>query len=1231
MKKGRRLFIFACLLGVNTLFSQQTPIDVIAGNDGQTFITCNGFIIDSGGQGGSGYSNGEDVTFTICPDNPDDIVNVIFNLFDLDTYDQNPSPNVENLDRMQVFDGNSTSANFLGEYSGTGLQGVLIQCSPQNTSGCLTFRFISNNQNNENGFFSGSAQCATPCSDPVAAGRVVGGFTGDSIHACIGEVLNFQDMGSFAQPGFTIASYEWDFMDGTTVEALNTSHAFTVPGHYRVQLYITDDNGCTNNNLTDIDVLVATPPDFETFQHDTVLCVGEVLLVSASPSLYENTWTGFSGTVTIEDGCLTDELLGIAQNIDVTQTGFESGTVIETADQINSLCLEMEHSFMGDLVIMVTCPNGQNVMLHQQGGGGTQIGVPVPDDNVDCDNPSTLGEPYSYCFDYNATQTWAEYGDLIGGTLPEGAYEPVQPLSGLVGCPANGVWTLTVVDNWAADDGMVFSFTVELDSSLYAEVVEFTPQHESGEDSSYWNFPATFASNLSADADSMTLTPTLPGSYTYTYNLINSFGCVNDTSFVLDVFDFNLPFTLSDTTVCAGNPVSMLHSSPDCDYTLTLYDSYGDGWNGNVLLVSINGGAQTQYTVEDIDGDLEFGEDVEASFSIPLSYGDVATFEFSEIGSFGTECSYVLTSCTNDVVLDVPSPSTNPLQNISVGPFTSPVSFTWSPAAVFDTLVNVPNPVLFITEDLNVSVNIYPVGHPQCGETASMNIFVQPNSYVGLDSTVTICQTSNPEDLFNYLGPGANTNGSWTGPDGSPLTMPLDPVTMPEGEYIYTVSENGCVGFATITVIKASPTVVSVVPSDATCVNALNGSALVTAQTFSTYAINGGAHIPAQSPFTIPNLGEGNYNLVLYGTSNECNASTTFSIDDPDSLDIIFITDTMTICNGASVVLTADAAGGSSPYIYTWSLNGGLVSNQQTVTVTPQLAYNNYCVTLTEECNSTAVTSCTVVQFEPNMIPELTTDNDICLGDSSLFLNVTNSPNVLSSLVRFGDGDSLVTMGLNSFSHVYDAVGRYDVTIISASMNGCIYNNFYPDFVDVHHIPTANFISIPDVLTSLEPSAGLVNMSSQDAVSFQWYMPGSVSDTSTLAGPQVQYPLGVAGEYPVKLVATDFYGCSDSIVKIVTVEEVLTIYVPNSFTPNGDEFNNTWLIALNGIDIHNFTLTIFDRWGQLIFQSHDPSIGWDGTYNNQLVQAGLYQWHMEGIESSTDTPFDRTGYVNVFR
>jgi gliding motility-associated-like protein len=1220
---GKNSLIVVFLILWNSIYAQQVSILVDAALNGQTTNTCSGFIIDSGGQGGAGYSNGENITFTVCPDNPDDIVNVQFNLFNLDPTDGNPNPNISDADKMMVYDGNSTAGTFLGEYNANGLQGVLVQCTPQNTSGCLTFRFVSNNVGNP-GFFSASATCITPCDDPFAGGIVLAGISNDSIQGCLNEVFSFQDVDSYAQPGFTIAEYKWDFMDGNTAIGQNVTHSYTQPGHYRVQLFITDNNGCTNNNLIDIDVLVATKPSFINFQADTALCIGESLNLVATPLLYENTWLGFTGETTINNGCMTDQQLGVAQNVDIIQTGFSSGTTITDITQVQSLCLDMEHSFMGDLVVSISCPNGQSVLLHQQGGGGTQIGEPNPQDNVDCTDESTQGLPYSYCFTSGANLTWVGWANVNSGTIPAGDYLPIQSLGGLVGCPANGVWTLTVVDNWAADDGTVFSFELTLDPAMYPPVVEFTPEHGLNLDSSYWAFPAMFANNLSPDGDEMTLTPNQPGIYNYLYTVVNSFGCSNDTSFNLTVTDFTLPITIEDQTVCAGNLVSMIDDPNfNCEYTLRLQDSFGDGWNGNNLLLNLNG-TTTSYTIPP-NGSI-------ANFQIPVSFGDQLILTFDGNGSFISECSYQVLNCDGTQIYNGVSPLSTLPNSIFISPFSIPVSYNWIPQSLFGNQVNLPNPQLFVPNNTTVGVNIYPVGHPLCAESIAFNISVVPNSYVGKDSTVSLCEQSQPLSLFPFLGFGANTNGTWSDPAGNPILMPVDPSVMLEGDYTYTVTNNNCVGVAIISVNKFSPSIDNLASIDANCTNSNNGSVTVTASNFTSYKVNNGPNLIATSPFTINNLGEGTYTITVVGAPG-CVVSQDVFINDPDSLEIIFITPPSMICIGDSAQLTANGIGGSSNYIYNWSLNGVSVSNQQNITVKPANSFNTYCLTLSEQCGSINVTSCTDVLIEPNLLPLITTlKPNVCFGEE-VILNDVTSGNVLSTLLTFGDGDSTLYLGSGqTFNHLYGELGPYSLTMTTISTNGCIYKNSFTNFVEVHKNPTANFFVTPDILLSNSPVVDFINQSSADVISSFWQIPGSLnSDSIYTFDAGANYPVGVAAEYPVTLTVVNSYNCIDSITKLILVQDDVIMYIPNSFTPNGDEFNNVWNVVISGIDVFNYSLTIFNRWGQIIFVSNDPTIGWDGTYGNTLVQAGIYQWRIEGVNQATGDEFSRFGFLNIFR
>lgn len=1228
MKKIVFLFSIINLLAFNT-FSQST-ISFSAGSNNQTFSTCNGFIIDSGGQGGAGYSNNENTTITICTDDPNDFVSVTFNLFNLSTQDDDPS-NQTNVDYMYVYDGTSTAANSLGVYSGNQLQGVVIQATPQNPTGCLTFRFVSNSIGT--GMFSGSASCETPCATPFASGIVVGGIANDSIHACVGEPLVFQDNGSFAQTGFNLESYTWDFMDGTTALGTNVSHAFTVPGHYRVQLFVQDDNDdivCKNTNLIDIDVLISPFPTFDGFQADTTLCLGESLVVIATPSEYEQTWTGFPGSESVDDGCLTDDQLGVAQNIELLQTGFASGTTITNVSQIQSICLEMEHSFMGDIVVSLICPNGQSVTLHQQGGGGTQIGIPNQLDNVDCDDPTTQGTPFNYCFTNSATQTWVEWvNGNTGNTLPAGNYEPVQPLTNLVGCPTNGVWTLSVVDNWAADDGTLFSFGLTLDPSLYPDIVEFTPTIGIGADSSYWNAPAAFATIDPNFANQITIVPTSSGQFTYNYTLVNSFGCTYDSSFVLTVNDNPTPFAGNDVTVCNGDPIQLnatinggAGSGSPCTYVLDLHDSFGDSWNGNTMTVVING-ASTNYTVPT-------GSD--AVYNLTIPHGATVSVQFNASGNWANECEYQVFDPLGNIVTQSGQNGTTP----TTMPFTftgdcfGGFDFVWSPSLGLNN-PNIPNPIATISDPTTYTLTIFPTGHPLCATTDEISLSVSESADPGDDATLIICSSAAPVNLFPLLGPNASPNGSWFGPNNQPVAMPFNPATMPQGNYRYRVDSLGCISQAIVAVQVINPVITTIVENDATCNSSATGSAVVTATSFSTYSLNGGAFNAATSPFTIPNLAAGTYSITIQGQQG-CTATQNFVIEEPDPLQITFVTPDSLICFGNSIELSALATGGSSAYTFTWTQNGQDIGTGSTILVTPPLTQNTYCVTLSELCGSPTTDTCMTVGNPAVIVPMLTPDTtEGCFPVAIEFANTTNSTVVSNIMVDFGDGETGVYQGLNSFNHTYLNPGTYTVSVILTSIYGCIYENEFQNMITAHDYPTADFGIIPGSVSFFEPTVQVVNQSSVDAVTFQWVIPDGTPSFSNSENMVTTFPLDIEAQYPITLYVWNEAQCPDTITKMANVVSEVLLYVPNTFTPDGNEFNQTWGISMLGIDVYNFNLQVYNRWGELVWESQDPTSSWDGTYRGVLVPSGTYSWVLSAKNKINDDMYEYSGFLNVIR
>ena len=1217
-------FLILLMLAVTGTAFSQTTIQMTPAISGTTVNTCNGFVIDSGGQGGPGYGNNETITVTICPDTPGDIISLVFNLFQLSNTDDNPAPNITNVDYMDVYDGNSTAAPTLGTYTGNQLQGVIIMATALNPTGCITIRFRSNTVGT--GMFTASATCETPCATPTAAGVIVGGETADSTRVCVGDLVDFSGIASFAAPGFTLTNYEWDFMDGGTATGANVSHAFDTPGQYLVQLFLTDDNGCGNTNLIDLQVFVATVPTFIGFPGDATLCLGETTTFTADPDTYEVLWNGFPGSQTIDDGCLPDTLLGVSQDVEIMQTGFEPGSTITQLSDIQSLCLDLEHSFMGDLVIIVQCPNGQNQILHQQGGGGTQIGEPNPQDNVDCSDPTTQGVPYNYCFTPMATETWVEWSNNngFGGTIPAGNYEPIQPFTNLIGCPLNGIWTLTVIDNWAADDGTLFSFDINLAPALYPPVTVFEPQIGLGSDSSYWVMPANFAT-VSPNGDVLSINPTAAGTYTYTYVVIDNFGCQNDSTVVLTVNDNPQADAGPDATVCPGSPTpldgNVTGGNNSCDYTFNLEDSWGDGWNGNNLIVVVNGVTST-FT---IPGGLN------ATHTLSIPNGASFTVQFDGAGAFINECSYEVLDAAGAVVLsDGANGNASTTVHNLTGNCLGNLTYAWTPAAAVSNPA-ILDPTATVNGVTTLTLSVYPTGHPLCVTTDQVTINLLAASNPGTNNTLSICSQGTPTDLFPLLGPGASPNGTWTNPAGAAVTMPYDPITMNPGAYTYTVDSNGCTSFATITVTEVNPTVTAV-PTAANCHGMANGSAALTAANANEYSLNGGPNTPIPAPFVLNGLAAGNYQVIVYNVGG-CTAQVDFVITEPVALAVTSITPDLVVCSGDTSTLTATGTGGSTPYTFTWVTDAGVQGVGPTINVST-IATTQYCVILTEACGSTPDSACMIITVPQPLNLTLTPDDaDGCYPHHVIFSNVTPGPGApLLNTIDFGDGTApITTNALDTCSHTYEHPGVYTVSIVSISDTGCTYTNTFTNMITVYDKPLASFNISPNPTTIFETHIVLNNTSTTDVVAYSWSIPGAEPNNSTLENVGVDLPVGIVGNYLVTLVVTNEHGCQDSTSKIAQVLSDVILYAPNTFTPDGDEFNQNWFLYIDGIDIQQFNLQIYNRWGEVIWESNDPKGSWDGTYLGAIVPNGQYNWVLETKELISDKKYTFNGYINVLR
>lgn len=564
-----------------------------------TLTTCGGFLVDTG-MSASDYGPNEDITMTICPEAPETVLTLYFALAALGAGDV-----------LEIYDGEDTSAPLLGSFIEYGAQGLEIFGSENNASGCLTIHFTSDAS--VNGSFVAEMSCGYPCERPFA---IV--FTEDEpdmpVLACVGEELTFNGTNTSVADGFEIATWDWDFDDGNTENSGPVvTHSFDNPGAYKVQLFVADNNitedepdGCENNNLVDHLVLVSTAPDFSGTTLDATICEGQTFELDgnvAGVTYDSNPSANFGGALFIPDDqsqCFSAEL---------TYTAFNPGAVVVNGEQdLESLYINFEHSFMGDLTISLICPDGSSMTLHEQGGGGTWLGEPV---DVDA-QPNDEGVGYDYWWSPTAVNgTWANEGASVS-TLPSGTYSATSPWSLLEGCPLNGTWTVEICDSWGSDNGFIFDWTVNFDPDLYPDPIVFTPEFGLDCDSTSWTGPNIM--DVSDDCSTVEIFAAESGAYNF--SATNNFGCTYENQVEITVVQ-GPELALSPDTVFCGAPV-------DISGTVTnqqLGFNYSYGWEPADLVTN---SSSPNTTVNNVDEITYF------NLTVSVTGGDLDNCEITE-------------------------------------------------------------------------------------------------------------------------------------------------------------------------------------------------------------------------------------------------------------------------------------------------------------------------------------------------------------------------------------------------------------------------------------------------------------------------------------------------------------------------------------------------------------------------------------------------------------------------
>ena len=522
---------------------------------------------------GGAYGDNLDQTYTVCVTPGQGFaVEFIFDAsYNSGYFDIDPS------DTLFVYDGPDVNSPLIAALNNNtspnmGATGITTL---NNATGCITFQFVTDGANGGQGF-QGVIRCRYIC-QPVepyitATPPIVPEDTG-TIDICLGDTVwlsanaNFPMSAANGGIGYnqTLENslIEWQVAGGLPMQPAGDS-MYIVPDQiagYYVDLVITDTLGCFDYQRTRVRVgTIPTYAEMASVLDDTI-CYGETAIVLGGINTILEDTSGVDPTSGeyLVGGLFAEQLelpdgTGSIEDIystTISITGAAPTDSISAGSQLVNICVEMEHTFLGDLEMWLTCPGSQDsiVIFNAYNGNSNAPGF-VPGGfspgGIDLGIPSTgtgIGTCFQYCFSIteNNLGTFAsEYGSM-GTTMAAGTYLPEESFDNLIGCPINGDWTLNVVDNWAIDDGWICQWNIELVDSLSPEPEYYTPQIVNG----WWdNSPGLVVLGDTA----IEVTPPTPGEHFYTFNIEDNFGCQHDTTVSITMIPPLTSFTQADTS-----------------------------------------------------------------------------------------------------------------------------------------------------------------------------------------------------------------------------------------------------------------------------------------------------------------------------------------------------------------------------------------------------------------------------------------------------------------------------------------------------------------------------------------------------------------------------------------------------------------------------------------------------------------------------------------------------------
>ncbi|MBU3661136.1 MAG: PKD domain-containing protein [Flavobacteriales bacterium] len=531
------------------------------------------------------------------------------------------------------------------------------------------------------------------------------------------------------------------------------------------------------------------------------------------------------------------------------------------------------------------------------------------------------------------------------------------------------------------------------------------------------------------------------------------------------------------------------------------------------------------------------------------------------------------------------------------------------------------NPVITYDTPGTYQVNLY-VTDSFCliVDTARVTITVLDSIRINLPDTLKLCNSNPTQLIANSYGTGDYFIWSTSPNFTNPLNIPADSVitVVPPGtKYYIKVGNQYCSKIDSVVVIFDVP------PTAEITINNQQGCAPLTV-TLTNSSV--------QTNYFLWNFGNGvldsvnNTTSVTYTTPGTYQISLTIVDDVCPANDVATVTvtvtpgitinlvDTIALCTSVPITFNPTVAGGATTFI--WSSNNQfsdtLNSNLSQADLTindPSTGYYYFYSTNGDCENKDSV----YVDFTSASL-SLSGDNLICLGETTTISATSSNPNITFTYT-WTPAAILVSPTTSNQVQVSPTTSQY-LYLSASSSNGCFIEDSI--FINVSSIDPSTVVASASQ-TIVAPGTTVVLSGIPSGMSSYSWTP-----TTGLATPNAQTTNALVNESTIYTLTVSDGICdvSDTVeVKVYTIIcEDPYVFIPNAFTPNGD--NNNDVLYVRGIWIEKMIFRVFDRWGELVFESTDPNYGWDGVFRGKKLDPDVYDYYLDvtcigGLQSIT--------------